>query len=220
MLLYTAALAPNPFRVQAFLAEKGVEIPVELVDILGGQTRTPAFHKINSLGEVPVLKLDDGSLLTESLAICRYLESLYPEPALMGRDAAEAAKIEMWSRRMEQQIMGPIGQVGLHSFSFFAEKIEQFPAYAESQKRLMLNRWAWLDEELSDGRSYVCGDRFSVADITGMAALMICDFAEVPVPEHLEHARRWEAAVRARPSMYRPAPETGEAAAAAAAAGG
>ncbi|GAB5467069.1 MAG: glutathione S-transferase family protein [Rhodospirillales bacterium] len=192
--------APNPFRVEVFLREKGITLPTVSVDVLGGETRKSDFLRVNSLGEVPVLELDDGTRLTESLAICRYLEGLHPEPALMGSTALELAKVEMWSRRMEQQIMDPPAQIGLHLIPFFAEKIEQMPAYAETQRRLLAQKWIWLDRELSDGRTYVCDDRFSVADITGMAALMICDFMDESVPDGLAHAKRWESAVRGRPS--------------------
>ena len=159
--------------------------------------------KKNSLGEIPVLELDDGTLIAESVAICRYFEAAHPEPSLMGATPVESAQVEMWSRRMEQQILGPIAQVGLHTHEFFAEKVEQVPAYAETQVRLMAKKWAWLDAELSDGRTFVCNDRFSIADITGMAALHICDFFGHPVPEGVPNVKRWETAMRARPSWKR-----------------
>jgi len=200
MKLYTYQQAPNPLRVHVFLAEKGISLPTETVDIRAGETRAPDFKMINSLGEVPVLELDDGQLLTESVAICRYLEALHPETPLMGATPLETALIDMWTRRMEQQIMAPISQFALHSFEIFADKIEQLPDYAATQLRLQKKRWAWLDTELSDGRTFVAGDRFSVADITGMAALRICDFAKEQVPEDLPHTKRWERAVRDKKS--------------------
>ncbi|MEM9443485.1 MAG: glutathione S-transferase family protein [Pseudomonadota bacterium] len=200
MKLYTYKQAPNPLRVHVFLAEKGISLPTETVDIRAGETRAPDFKMINSLGEVPVLELDDGQLLTESVAICRYLEALHPETPLMGDTPLETALIDMWTRRMEQQIMAPISQFALHSFEIFADKIEQLPDYAATQLRLQKKRWAWLDTELSDGRTFVAGDRFSVADITGMAALRICDFAKEQVPEDLPHTKRWERAVRDKKS--------------------
>jgi glutathione S-transferase len=201
MKLYSYEKAPNPLRVHVFLAEKGIDIPIEHVNILDGETRSPTFREINSLGEVPVLELDDGTRITESVAICRYLEALHPEPSLMGSTPKEIAEIDMWTRRMEQQVMAPISDFALHTFQVFADKIEQLPAYAETQLRLQAKRWAWLDAELSDGRSFVCGDKLSVADITGMAALRICDFAKQSVPNDLPNVKRWEAAVRARPAF-------------------
>ncbi|MEP2990169.1 MAG: glutathione S-transferase family protein [Parasphingorhabdus sp.] len=196
MKLYTTHPAPNPFRVKVFLAEKGIDLPIQNVDIMSGETRQAEFLDKNSLGELPVLELDDGMILTETIAICRYLEQLYPEKPLLGENSLETAKIEMWTRRMEQQILAPLAQIGLHTFPIFADKIEQIPEYAETQKRLAVKRWAWLNGELSDGRTYVVDDRFSVADITGMAALMVCNFSKEEVPVELSHVKRWEAAVR------------------------
>lgn len=199
MKLYIG-LSPNGLRVSAFMQEKGIEIPTEAVDVMQGEARAEAHLARNSLGEIPVLELDDGSYLSESIAICRYLESLYPEPALMGGNAEDCAKIEMWNRRMEQQIMGPCAQYGLHVIPMFAEKIEQIPEYAESQKRLFARKWAWLDTELADGREFVAGDQFTVADITGMAALMICGFLDgLDIPEQLSNVQRWAASMRERP---------------------
>ncbi|MEM9027552.1 MAG: glutathione S-transferase family protein [Pseudomonadota bacterium] len=199
MKLYTFK-APNAFRVHAFLKEKGVDVPAKTVNLMEGAGRTPEFLAINSLGEIPVLELDDGTHLTESVAICRYFEAHHPEPPLFGKTPEEAAKVEMWNRRMEFHVLGPIGEVGRHTFQFFADKMEQIPTYADSQRRLMRKKWAWLNDELSDGRTFVCNDAFSIADITGMAALMICQFADESVPGDLAHVKRWEKAVRARPS--------------------
>ena len=203
MKLYSHPMAPNALRTLVFLAEKGIDVPIVPVDIMVAETRTPAFLKKNSLGEIPVLELDDGTLITESVAICRYFEEIEPEPSLMGATPVEAAQVEMWSRRMEQQIFVPIGDSVLHTHEFFAEKVEQVPAYAETQVRLIPKRWAWLDAELSDGRTYVCNDRFSIADITGVAALHIADMFKYPVPDDLPNVKRWEAAMRARPSWAR-----------------
>lgn len=202
MKLHTTRVSPSTFRVDAFLTEKGVEVPRQMLNIMEGDTRTPAFRRINSLGEVPVLELDDGTIITESVAICRYLEDLHPDPALMGTTPVERARVEMWNRRMEQQVLGPLAQVGLHSFELFATKVEQIPAYAESQKRAFLENWEWLDAELADGRTYVCDDRFSIADITGMAALIIAHFVGVSLPQGLPNARRWKDAVCSRSSMF------------------
>ena len=203
MKLYSHPMAPNALRTTVFLAEKGLSVPVSTVDLTQGETRRPEFLKKNSLGEIPVLELDDGTLITESVAICRYFEEVQPEPPLMGSTPTEAGQVEMWNRRMEQQILAPIGNSVLHTHEFFAEKVEQVPAYAETQVRLIPKRWAWLDAELSDGRSYVCNDRFSIADITGIAALHIADMFNHPIPDDLPNVKRWETAVRARPSWKR-----------------
>lgn len=199
MKLYTGA-APNPFRVEIFLAEKGLEVEREQINIMAGETRVSEFHAINSLEEVPVLALDDGTLITESVAICRYLDGVYPERPLCGSDPQSGAVIEMWNRRIEQQILDPAAQVGRHTISLFADKFEQVPAYAETQRRLLLQRLGWLDEELADGRAFVAGSAFSIADITGMAAFKVCDFTQQSVPAELANVKRWETALRNRPS--------------------
>ena len=200
MKLYDA-MAPNLRRVRILMAEKGIELPVEHLELMQGQSRTPEFLAKNSLGETPVLELDDGRYLTESIAICRYLELLHPEPALFGESAEEQAYVEMWTRRMEQLIMGPFGAVGVHTFEFFADKIEQVPAYAETQMRLIPKRWAWLDNEISDGRPFNAGDAFSVADITGAAALMIASFISYEIPADLKRVRAWSDRVMGRASV-------------------
>lgn len=197
MKLYNG-MSPNGFRVTAFLAEKGMEVPTVEVSPLQGDTRKPEHFKRNSLGEIPVLELDDGSFLTESIAICRYLEELHPEPALFGKTPEERARVEMWNRRMEQQIMQVIGAAGLHEIPFFAEKVEQMPEYAASQRRAFAKKLEWLDSEFSDGREYVAGDNFSVADITGMAALMICRIMKQDVPASLKYIKQWQDKVQQR----------------------
>lgn len=192
--------APNAIRVHMVLSEKGVDIPLETVDIANGAGRLPAFLAKNSLGEIPVLELDDGSYLTESVAICRYLESLYPTPPLFGTEPLDQARIEMWTRRMELRVVAPIGEAARHELAFFRDAVEQMPAYAQAQRRLLEKRWKWLDAELSDGRTYVAGDRFTIADIVGATALLVSDLMQIEIPAHLQHVRRWENAVRSRAS--------------------
>ncbi len=199
MKLYDA-MTPNSLRVKVFISEKGIDVPRIKIDVMGGGTRTADFLAKNSLGELPLLELDDGRHLSESVAICRYLESLHPEPSLMGANAEEQAFIEMWSRRVEQQLFDVIGGIGRHSLEFFADKLEQIPEYAAAQKRELEKKWAWFDEEMSDGRTFVVNDKFSIADITGMAILFVSDFMDLPMPNDLKHAKRWQAALRARPS--------------------
>lgn len=200
MKLYNG-LSPNGFRVAAFMMEKGIDIATESIDVMTGEARSKEHLARNSLGEVPVLELDDGSYLSESVAICGYLEALYPDLPLMGRDPIETAKIEMWNRRMEQQLMGPCSQYGLHVIPYFADKVEQMPEYAEAQKRAFATKMRWLDGELANSRDFVAGE-FSIADITGMASLMICGFLDgLEVPKDLEHVQRWVSAVTSRPSF-------------------
>lgn len=200
MKLYNG-LSPNGARVAIFLAEKEVELPTQMIDVIRAETRTEDFLKVNSLGQVPVLELDDGRYLTESIAICRYLEHLHPEPALFGRTPEERAFIEMWARRIELGTFGAIGAVALHEFEFFKDRVDQNADYAASRRRDFQNQLQWLDKELSDERSFLAGDMFSIADIIGMSMLIITDFARFDIPGELQQVKRWEASVRARPSF-------------------
>ncbi len=200
MKLYNAA-APNPKRVRIFLMEKGIDLPKVEVDVAAGEARTKDFLGINSLGETPVFETDDGTIICESVAICRYLEALYPAPALFGGDPLEQAKVEMWNRRVELHLMRCVADFVQHTIPFFADKVEQNADYAAAQRRALCEKWVWLDSELADGREYLAGTSFSVADITGMATLVICDFQDLSIPAELEHARRWETAMRERASF-------------------
>ena len=117
--------------------------------------------------------LDDGTVITESVAICRYLEELHPEPPLFGTGAVERAKVEMWNRRVEFEIFGTIGNVAFHSDPFFAHRLTQFPAFAETERDHLPRKWAWLDREIADGRPFLAGENFSIADITGAVAAWV-----------------------------------------------
>ena len=131
--LYNHSQAPNPRRVRIFAAEKGIELSLEEVDILAGQSRTPEFLAKNSSGGVPVLELDDGSYLSESVAICQFLEGLQPEPNLLGRDLREQAEIERWNRRMELELFAAIGRTVQNTSPIFQGRFKQFPDYGEAQ---------------------------------------------------------------------------------------
>lgn len=200
MKLYNG-LSPNGVRVTIFLAEKGIDIPLVPVDILGGEPKREPFLSLNSLGEVPVLELDDGTVLTESVAICRYIEALHPEPSLFGEDAKSQAHIEMWSRRMELKVFGAIADFARHEFEMFKDRGPQIPAFAEARREDFRDHLAWLDKEMSDGRAFVAGDRFSVADITGMAVLLLMGFAQYEVPADLPHFARWASSMTDRSSF-------------------
>src|ERR1700758_652281 len=127
MKLYEFSLAPNPRRVRMFIAEKGISIPTEQVDLQTGQNRTPQFLAKNSSGGLPVLELDDGTCLAESVAICRYLEALHPEPRLMGLDARDRALVEMWNRRMELELAAFISRMLQNTHPMFKARMKQFP---------------------------------------------------------------------------------------------
>ena len=204
-------LSPNGMRVSMFIYEKGLDIPVEEINIMQGDTKTPEFHAKNSLGQVPVLELDDGRFLTESIAICRLLEANHPSTPLFGKSAEEQAFIEMWNRRMEFWIMSVFASIGEHEIPFFQHRVEQNAAFAAAQRREIIKRLGWLDNELSDGRNYLVDDTFSVADITGAASLMIAQFIEMEIPKELQNVQRWAANVMGRESFQACLPKSNSA---------
>jgi glutathione S-transferase len=200
MKLYDGGRAPNPRRVRVFLAEKGITIPSEQVDLGALAHKSPAFTAINPLQRVPALVLDDGTILTESIAICRYIEALHPEPPLFGAGAREAAIVEMWQRRVELHLLFPVAHVFRNSHPAMKEmEVPQVPAWADANKPRVLEFLTLLDGELK-GRRHIAGDRYSVADITGLVSIDFMKPAKLAVPEALGNLRRWHAEVSARPS--------------------
>src|SRR5436190_15100841 len=152
MKLYDELMpAPNPRRVRMFLAEKGIEIPLERVPMRERAHKSPEFMAKNSLGQLPALELDDGTILAESVSICRYLESLHPEPPLFGRDALDRARVDMWIRRVEFQLMNPLGQFWRHAHPYTAALIKQHKEFGESNREHVERAYRWLDGEL-EGR--------------------------------------------------------------------
>jgi len=201
MLLYNTPLAPNPRRVRIFLAEKNVTIPVRDVNLLEQEHKQESYSAINALEEVPALVLDDGATLTESVAICRYIESLYPAPPLFGRNAREQAFVEMWQRRVEFRLFIPVALAFRHSHPALA-KLEspQLPQLAEYQRPRAQQMMRFLDSELAS-RRFIASDDFTIADITAIVAMDLTNFAGVDIPDDLPHLSRWRTEVSARPSV-------------------
>jgi glutathione S-transferase len=200
MKLYDGGRAPNPRRTRIFLAEKDIKVPLEPVDLGALQQRTPAYAAINPLMRVPALVLDDGTVITESIAICRYFEALKPDPPLFGRGALETARVEMWNRRLELHFLFPVSHVFRNSHPAMKEmEVPQVSAWAEANKPRIAEFIALLDGELKD-RPFVAGDAFSVADITGLVAVDFMKPAKLAVPGEFGNLKRWHAAVSARPS--------------------
>jgi glutathione S-transferase len=201
MKLYDGGKAPNPRRVRVFLGEKGISVPTEPVDLGALAHKSPAFRAINPLQRVPVLVLDDNvTVITESIAICRYFELLHPNPPLFGIGPREVAIVEMWQRRMEFQLLLQVGHVFRHTHSAMKEmEVPQVPAWAEANKPRVMEFLEVLDRELKD-RPFAAGDRFSVADITGMIGIDFMKPAKLALPESLVNVRRWHAEISARPS--------------------
>ncbi|MFY9837941.1 MAG: glutathione S-transferase [Xanthobacteraceae bacterium] len=200
MKLYNHSVAPSPRRVRIFAAEKGINLMLEEVDILAGQSRTPEFLAKNSSGGVPVLELDDGSHLSESVAICRYMEGLHPEPNLLGRDLHEQSDIERWNRRMELELFAAIGRTFQNTNPIFQDRFRQFPEYGEAQRAIVYQRLERMNREL-DGHQFIASDRFTIADITALVAIDIGGrLADIKIAPELTHLTRWHDAVSRRPS--------------------
>jgi glutathione S-transferase len=197
--LYDYAMAPNPRRVRIYLAEKGLELPTVQLDITKAENRTSPFLAKNPLGGVPFLELDDGTVIAESVAICRYFEVLHPEPPLLGTDARDQALVEMWQRRMELELFRNVAGCFQNTHAFFAGRIEQVPAYGEVCKRTAAKRLAWLDEELA-GRPFVAGTRYTIADITALVAIDFGRVVDIRIAPEQKHLARWHEAVSSRPS--------------------
>ena len=199
MKLYDSAMAPNPRRVRIFLAEKGVSVPVEQVDIGKAVNRQPEFLKKNPLGGLPVLELDDGTCIAESVAICRYFEETHPQPPLMGTDAKDRALVEMWQRRMELELFRNVTGCFQNTHDFFKGRIEQVPAYGEVCRKNARARLAWLDGELA-GRSFVAGERYTIADITALCSIDFGRVVDIRIAPEQKNLQRWYDAVSTRPS--------------------
>ena len=171
---------------------------LEDIDILAGQSRTSEFLAKNSSGGVPVLELDDGSYLSESVAICRYLEGLHPEPNLFGRHLREQAEIERWNRRMELELFAAIGRTFQNTSPIFQGRFKQFPEYGETQRAIVYQRLERMDRELHE---FVASDRFTIADITALVAIDIGGrLADIKIEPELIHLTRWHRTVSSRPS--------------------
>lgn len=200
MKLYESSRAPNPRRVRIFLAEKGISIPVEQIDLLAQEHKSAAFTALNPLQRVPVLVLDDGTVIAESIAICRYFERFRPEPPLFGRGPKEEALVEMWNRRMELNLLSAVSNVFRHTHPTMKEmETPQIPDWAEANKPRVIEFLEIVNDELKD-QLYLAGDHFTVADITGLVAVDFMKPAKLVIPEELAEVRRWHAHVSARPS--------------------
>jgi len=200
MKLYDGGRAPNPRRVRIFLAEKGVTVPTEQVELGKLEQRSDAFTAINPMQRVPALVLDDGTVIAESVAICRYFEALNSDPPLFGRGALDEALVEMWNRRVELHLFLPVATVFQHLHPVMKIMVDpQVAAWGEANKPRVTQFLQFLDGELKN-RAYVAGAAYTVADITALVAIDFMRVSKMTVPEELTNVRRWHQAVSARPS--------------------
>ena len=200
MKLFDGGMAPNPRRVRIYLAEKGIEVPIESIDMAALEHRSEKIASRNKLERLPLIELDDGTILTESIAICRYFEELHPEPPLFGTTPLERAQVEMWQRRVELHFLFPVAQVFRHTHPAMVEwEKPQVPEWAEANRGRVGEFIQLLDEHL-EGRDFMITDRFTVADITAMVASSFMKPAKLDVPDDVPHYTRYIDAMKARPS--------------------
>ena len=198
MKILETRTAPNPRRVRIFLAEKGIQVPFEDLDIMG--LKSPEFTKLNRFQRVPVLLLDDGTAIAETMAICRYFEETSPEPALFGKGAKQRALVEMWNRRMELGLLFSVAQAFRHLHPAAAPlEVPQVAAWGEANKPRALEILQFMDEELGKHR-FIAGEDYSVADITALVAVDFARVARIQRSEGHKNLARWHAEVSARPS--------------------
>ncbi|WP_135465858.1 glutathione S-transferase family protein [Crenalkalicoccus roseus] len=200
MLLYNS-IGPNPRVVRIFMAERGIEIPRQEVDLRGGENRREPFLKVNPAGQLPALRLDDGTVITEVTAICEYLDEIAPGPSLIGATPKERAETRMWTRRIDLNIVEPManGFRFAEGLKLFQNRIRCIPQAADDLKRTAQEKLAWLDG-LIEGREWICGDRLTLADIFLFAFLDFGAQVGQPVSPGLRNVTAHHARMKARPS--------------------
>jgi glutathione S-transferase len=200
MKLYDSKVAPNPRRTRIFLAEKGISVPMEQVDIGAKEHKTADYAAVNPLQRMPALVLDDGTVITESIAICRYFEALQPDPPLFGVGAKDMALVEMWNRRCELNLFFPVAHVFRHTHPAMKElEVPQVPDWAEANRPKITEFLTILDKQLKENE-FIAGKRYTVADITAQCAVDFAKPARVTISEDLANLKRWREVVSARPS--------------------
>lgn len=192
--------APNPRRVRIFIAEKGIDLPETRVNLRKREHKSEEHRARNALGQVPTLVLDDGTAISESVSICRYLEGLHPTPSLFGVTAMDQATIDMWIRRIEFQLMTPVGMFWRHAHPLTAALLTQFTEFGESNREIYARVLTWLDRDLADGRPWLAGNAYSMADIVALTTIDFATFTGLEVPSDTPSLRAWLDRASARPS--------------------
>lgn len=200
MKIYETRQAPNPRRVRIFLAEKGItNIEYVQLDIQEGDNLDKCFRTKNPLAKVPVLALDEGIYLSETVAICRYFEALNTDTPLMGCSAFEQANIEMWNRRMELSFFFPVAMAFRHTSGYFADREAVHKGWGESNKLIVEEQFTFLNKHLADNE-FVAGSDYSIADITAICAVDFAKVVGIRVTDELRNLQRWHQAMQSRPS--------------------
>jgi len=200
MILYGAPNpAPNPRRVRIFLAEKGIDLPETRIDMMKREHKSAEFRAKNPMGQIPTLELDDGTCISETVSICRYLEEIHPIPPLFGTTAVERATIDMWIRRVEFSVMMPVGQFWRHAHPRTAALLTQYKEFGESNKTTYSGSQKFMDRELST-RPFVAGDTYSMADICLLTTVDFATWIGLPLEAEFKSLNDWHARVTARAS--------------------
>lgn len=199
MKIYETRTAPNPRRVRIFLAEKGIDVEYVQLDLQKGENISAEMLKKNPSGKVPVLELDDGTCIAETMAICRYFEALQSEPALMGKTPLEQAQIESWQRLVEFNFLVPVGMCFQHSTGYFRDRMTPVPEFGKVSGEMALTFLDKLEQRLGES-TYVAGEQFSVADITLLCAIDFGRVVKLRLQGQHVHLKRWYEMVAARPS--------------------
>ncbi len=201
MKLYTG-IGPNPRTVRMFMAEKGIEIPMETVDLMAGENRRAPYTDRNPSGQLPCLELDDGSHLAEITAICEYLEDKYPVPPRIGATPEEKAATRMWTRRIDLNIIEPLanGFRFAEGLALFKDRVHVIPQAADDLKAVAREKLEWLNAQM-DGNTFIVGDRFTLADILLFAFLDFAATVGQGLDPKNENLTKWFERVAARPSV-------------------
>ena len=199
MKIYDTQTAPNPRRVRMFLAEKGVSAQYIQVDLKGGQNLTPEMLSKNPMGKLPILELDDGTCISESDAICAYIEAAYPNPPLLGKTALEKGLVAMWQRRVDLCLMLPVVHCFQHTTGYFSDRMTPVADYGVVAGKDAIKFWDVLDTHLSES-PYIGGEQFSIADIIALCAIDFARVVKIRIGEQHTHLQRWYEQVSERPS--------------------
>ena len=200
MKLYGAPMpAPNPRRVRMFLAEKGIDLAETPLDLRKREHKSDEHRSRNSLGQVPTLELDDGSTISETVAICRYFEEVQPAPPLFGTTPFEKATVDMWVRRIEFVLTQPVGNFWRHAHPFTAGLLTQYKDFGESNRSAWTSATSWLDRDL-DGRRFMAGDELTMADICALSTVDFADWIGLPLDPALANLGAWRERMNQRPS--------------------
>ncbi|MEC7380779.1 MAG: glutathione S-transferase family protein [Pseudomonadota bacterium] len=199
MILYEFAPAPNPRRVRIFLSEKGIDIETRQIDLMKGEHKKDDYKRMSPLSQVPTLELDDGTYITESIAICHYFEALQPEPNLLGNDPKEIAIIEMWQRRIELLLMLGIANTYRHGHPAMAALEDQVKEWSEASRPRVVKMLHWFDKQM-EGKEYMCLDRYTIADISALVCFDFAKWPQIDIPDDCKNLKDYYERLNSRPS--------------------